>query len=115
MTSIGLGPGRPLGEGLNRGGSLHGNILTMKSTIDSAGRLVIPSAVRREAGLEPGTPVEVRCRDGVVEIEPHPILVKLERRGRLLVAIPQEGSPRLPVETVERTRRALQRERSGSW
>jgi AbrB family looped-hinge helix DNA binding protein len=83
----------------------------MKTTMDSAGRLVIPGAIRREAGLKPGAPLEVRWRDGRVEIEPAPIPVKLVRRGRLLVAVPEGQPGSLRAETVERTRRVLRRER----
>jgi len=53
----------------------------MKSTIDLSGRLVIPKAIRKVAGLEPGVPLEVRWREGVVEIEPAPLPVKLTKRG----------------------------------
>ena len=83
----------------------------MKTTIDAAGRLVIPKEIRREAGLRPGTPLTVRWRDGRIEIEPVPLPVKLVRKGRLLVAVPQEDVSPLRAETVERTRRALRRER----
>lgn len=85
----------------------------MRTTIDSAGRLVIPSPVRREAGLKPGMPLDVRCRDGVVEIEPEPIAVRLVRQGRLLVAVPAGRAPTLPETVVERTRRSLREERGG--
>jgi len=83
----------------------------MRTTIDHAGRLVIPSPVRREAGLRPGMPLDVRCRDGVVEIEPEPLPVKLVRRGRLLVAEPAGSAPALRESVVERTRHALRGER----
>ena len=79
----------------------------MVTTMDQAGRLVIPSETRREAALEPGTPLEVRCRDGVIEIEPQPLSVKLERKGRLLVAKPATRAPALRAARVERTRRDL--------
>lgn len=79
----------------------------MKSTIDGAGRLVIPKEIRREAALEPGTSLEVRFRDGVIEIEPQPLAVKLERKGRLLVAKPASKVPVLRTATVEATRRGL--------
>jgi AbrB family looped-hinge helix DNA binding protein len=82
-------------------------IHTMTITMDAAGRLVIPSAIRREAALEPGVLLEVRWRDGVIEIEPQPIAVALERRGRLLVATPRGQVSRLRTSTVERTRRDL--------
>ena len=79
----------------------------MITTMDQAGRLVIPSEIRREAALEPGTPLEVRWRDGVIEIEPQPLSVKLARKGRLLVAQPARKVPALRASLVERTRRAL--------
>ncbi len=84
----------------------------MKTTIDAAGRMVIPKEIRREAGLQPGMPLEVRWREGRIEIEPTPLPVKLVRKGRLLVAVPQKDTVPLTAETVERTRRMLQRERS---
>ena len=83
----------------------------MRTTIDAAGRLVIPREIRREAGLKPGTPLDVRWQDGRIEIEPEPLPVKLVRKGRLLVAVPKNPVARLPAEAVERTRRALRRER----
>ena len=76
-------------------------------TMDAAGRLVIPREIRREASLEPGVPLEVRWRDGVIEIEPQPLAVTLQRKGRLLVAAPKGKVPRLRTATVERTRRDL--------
>jgi AbrB family looped-hinge helix DNA binding protein len=79
----------------------------MITTIDQAGRLVIPSEIRREAALEPGVPLEVRWHDGRIEIEPQALPVKLEREGRLLVAKPTGKVAALRAETVERTRRQL--------
>lgn len=75
--------------------------------MDAAGRLVIPSEIRREAALEPGTPLDVRWRDGVIEIEPQPLAVTLARKGRLLVAIPKVKVPALQHGTVEQARRGL--------
>ena len=79
----------------------------MTTTIDAAGRLVIPGPVRREAALEPGMPLEVRWRDGIIEIEPQPLPVALERRGRLLVARPKVRVRPLGTAAVERTRREI--------
>lgn len=103
---------RTFGVRTMRDGAVNGTIGTMNTTIDSAGRLVIPKEIRREAGLRPGMPVEVRWRAGRIEIEPLPLSVKLVRRGKLLVAVP-EGAAHgvLAAETVERTRRTLRRER----
>jgi AbrB family looped-hinge helix DNA binding protein len=74
------------------------------TTVDSAGRLVIPKDVRRAAALEPGAAVDVRWRDGVIEVEPQPLAVTFERKGHLLVARPAKKVPALRALTVERTR-----------
>lgn len=42
----------------------------MKATIDKAGRVVIPKAIRERAGLRPGMELTVRVENGVVELEP---------------------------------------------
>jgi AbrB family looped-hinge helix DNA binding protein len=81
--------------------------------MDAAGRLVIPREVRRVAGLKPGVPLEVRWRDGRIEIEVAPLPVRLEQRGRWVVAVP-DGADELPPlsnDVVEQTRRELQDER----
>lgn len=83
----------------------------MKTTLDNAGRLVIPKELRRKAGLRPGTDLEIRWRQGLIEIEPAPFPVKLKKRGRFLVAIPDQSIEQLTKKTVERTRRQL----IGSW
>lgn len=62
----------------------------MKTTMDNAGRLVIPKEIRRAASLAPGIPLDVRWRDGCIEMEPAPVQVRLQRRGKLLVAIPHK-------------------------
>jgi AbrB family looped-hinge helix DNA binding protein len=79
----------------------------MITTIDAAGRLVVPGPVRREASLEPGVPLDVRWRDGIIEIEPQPLAVALVTRGRLLVARPKVKVPSLGTDAVERTRRDI--------
>jgi AbrB family looped-hinge helix DNA binding protein len=84
----------------------------MKTTIDQAGRLVIPKEIRREARLAPGAPLEVRWRDGRIEIEPAPAAVQLQRRGRLLVAVPQKKLAPLTPESVEQTRERLLEDRA---
>lgn len=84
----------------------------MRTTIDRAGRLVIPKDIRRESGIKPGMSLEVRWENGTIAITPGPLPVKLERKGRLLVAVPAKDTPCLSTETVERTRKRLRRERS---
>ena len=83
----------------------------MSTAIDSAGRLVIPKAVRDAAGIRPGTPLEVRFRDGCIEIEPTPIDVSIETVDGVVVASPSQPVPVLRAETVTATRDRLRDER----
>lgn len=86
----------------------------MKTTIDLSGRLVIPKEIRTLAGLEPGIPLEVRWREGVVEIEPVPLSVKLTKRGRFLVAVPEKSTPSLTNKMVKQARQQVRHNRSPS-
>ena len=81
----------------------------METTMDAAGRLVIPREIRREASFEPGVPLDIRWRDGVIELEPKPLPMTLQRKGRLLVAKPSSATPALRASDVERTRRDIRR------
>lgn len=73
--------------------------------MDSEGRLVIPKSVRIAAGLQPGVPIQIRCRDGVIEIEPAPLKVSVERCGRLTVAVSAVPVAPLTNAMVERARK----------
>jgi AbrB family looped-hinge helix DNA binding protein len=42
----------------------------MTVTIDRSGRLVVPKAIRDEAGIRPGDPLRIRVRDGRIELDP---------------------------------------------
>lgn len=81
----------------------------MKTTIDSAGRIVVPKALRDELGLSGGQELDVLARDGRLEIEVASTEMRLERKGRSLVAIPDHQLPPLTDaivrETLERVRR----------
>jgi AbrB family looped-hinge helix DNA binding protein len=68
----------------------------MKTTIDKAGRVVIPAAIRTRAGLTPGTELEVVPEDSGVRLvrsAPGPRLERVEKR---LVARPQVDTHKLP-------------------
>jgi AbrB family looped-hinge helix DNA binding protein len=55
----------------------------MRTTIDKAGRVVIPAAIRERAGLNPGSELEVTVDEFAVRLErvaPGPRLVKVGRR-----------------------------------
>ena len=65
-------------------------ISAMTTTMDAGGTITIPQELVEEAGLKPGTPLEITVRDGRIEIEPAAVGVRLERRGRLTVLVPIE-------------------------
>jgi AbrB family looped-hinge helix DNA binding protein len=85
------------------------HISTMRSTIDAAGRVVIPKALRERLGLTGGEPIEIRERDGTIEIEAAPTPMSLMETADGAVAVPDRDLPPLTDElvraTVERTRR----------
>jgi AbrB family looped-hinge helix DNA binding protein len=60
----------------------------MRSTIDKAGRVVIPAAIRDKAGLSPGTALEITVDETGVRIERVAQGPKIVRIGKRLVARP---------------------------
>jgi AbrB family looped-hinge helix DNA binding protein len=81
----------------------------MRTTIDSAGRIVVPKRLRDEMGVQPGQVLELELRDGHLEVEIAPVDIRLERRRHGPVAVTDEKVPTLTAEmvrqTLERTRR----------
>jgi AbrB family looped-hinge helix DNA binding protein len=71
----------------------------MKTTIDKAGRLVLPKAVRDELGLTGGQEIDVRVEGGQAIIEPTVPSWHAERRGRLTVLVPD--GPVAPLTDAE--------------
>jgi AbrB family looped-hinge helix DNA binding protein len=68
----------------------------MRTTIDKAGRVVIPAAVREKAGLAPGTALEITVDDTGVRLERVAPGPKLVRVGRRLVARPTAATAARP-------------------
>lgn len=66
----------------------------MRTTIDAAGRLVIPKRIRDRLGLRGKHQVEITESDGRIEIEPASAAVELVREGPVLVAQPVRPLPR---------------------
>jgi AbrB family looped-hinge helix DNA binding protein len=81
----------------------------MKTTIDAAGRIVVPKSLRQALGLAPGQTVEIRVGEGRLEIEVAATPVRLKKRGKGVVAVPESAMPELTAdlvrETLERIRR----------
>ena len=75
----------------------------MKSTIDKAGRVVIPAAIRSRAGLEPGTELDIRYEDGEVRIVrnvPGPKLVRVDGRLVARPTVPPEQCPAVDIAKI---------------
>ena len=68
----------------------------MKTTIDRAGRVVIPAAIGARAGLSPGTEIDVSIEDGTVRLVRKVAGPKLVRVGKRLVARPTVPAVKLP-------------------
>lgn len=81
----------------------------MNTTIDGAGRVVVPKALRETLGLVPGTALEIREQDGALLLQPAPVPMRLVRRGRGLVALPAEPLPKLTARQVRETLEASRR------
>jgi AbrB family looped-hinge helix DNA binding protein len=84
----------------------------MKTTIDKAGRVVIPSLIRRRAGLRPGEPLDIVVDDDssvrLVRRVEGPRLVKVRNRLRAQPTVP--SSKREPVDLA-----ALVEEERSRW
>jgi len=80
----------------------------MNVTIDASGRIVVPKPLRVALGLKAGQPLEIRAGDGRLEIEIAATPMKLQKRGKGVVAIPDT---RLPALTADQVRDTLERVR----
>ena len=74
----------------------------MTTTIDKAGRVVIPASVRERLGLLPGTPLTVTADDGNVTLTPAVPPPRLVRRHGRLVARPAGDRRLVPKIDVAR-------------
>ena len=75
----------------------------MKTTIDKAGRVVVPKKLRDSLGLSGGEALEIRETDGRIELEPMPAKIRLEDRPEGLVAVTEEDLPPLSDDLVRKT------------
>lgn len=73
----------------------------MTITMDSAGRVVLPKAIRDRARLKPGTPLDVRVVDGRIELEPACAEVRIEKKGGGWVARYVNDVPPLTQEVID--------------
>ena len=82
----------------------------MRTTIDKAGRVVIPAPLRDRASFSPGVELEVTADEFGIRLErvaPRPRLVRV---GRRLVARPTATGPRPAIDVA-----ALVEEERNRW
>lgn len=77
--------------------------------MDRAGRLVVPKPLRDALRLEAGATLEVRAREGRLELEPVAVPMRLVRRGKGLVATTDEPLPSIDANDVRAVLDSLRR------
>jgi|WetSurMetagenome_2_1015567.scaffolds.fasta_scaffold1160362_1 AbrB family looped-hinge helix DNA binding protein len=83
----------------------------MKTTIDRAGRVVIPKAIRDRAGLHPGAQLDIRLDNGRVEISPQPPQGRVIEDGGFLFWESAPGTPPITGEMIDQAIQDVRRER----
>lgn len=74
----------------------------MLTTIDRAGRVVIPKPLRDRLRLTAGTQVDIVEVDGAIEIRLPVQPVRVDRSGELPRLVAPAGTPALTVDDVRR-------------
>ena len=75
----------------------------MRTTIDKAGRVVIPAAVRERAGFAAGSELEIREDELGIRLErvaPGPRLVRVGQRLVARPTVPADSRPAIDVEAL---------------
>ena len=81
----------------------------MRTTIDGAGRIVVPKALREAMRLQPGQLVDIAFTDGRLEIEVASTPVTLQEEDGFPVLVPDHELPPLTTETVRDVLEATRR------
>jgi AbrB family looped-hinge helix DNA binding protein len=81
----------------------------MQTTIDSAGRIVVPKALRDALGVIPGQALDLEVQDGRLVIEIPPTPMRLEHREGGVVAVPLRPLPPLTADQVRQTLEQIRR------
>jgi AbrB family looped-hinge helix DNA binding protein len=80
--------------------------------MDKAGRLVVPKAVRDEAGIEAGMPLRIGVRDGRIEIEPEYAKIRIIEKNGLRIARLVDPAQPITAKAVRALTHRLRERRS---
>lgn len=72
----------------------------MRTTIDAAGRVVIPKTLREAIGLADGGEIEIHLVDGTLVVTPPTVRKRIETRDGRATIVPEEDLPRLSDAVV---------------
>lgn len=72
----------------------------MRTTIDAAGRVVVPKVLRDALGLTAGREIDVVLADGRLEIELAPVEVEVDTREAVPVLRPKQELPPLTDDDI---------------
>ncbi|MEO6122566.1 MAG: AbrB/MazE/SpoVT family DNA-binding domain-containing protein [Ilumatobacteraceae bacterium] len=83
--------------------------VTLSTSIDNAGRLVIPKALRDELSIGAGDRLTVRVRDGRLEIEPAIVAAHVEVVDGLPVIVHDVDIPPMTADEVRLVLESIRR------
>lgn len=81
----------------------------MRTTIDTAGRVVIPKALRDAIGLGDGGDIDIELVDGGLLVAPPTVRKHIEERDGRAIIVAEENVPPLSEEVVRDVRDAIRR------
>lgn len=81
----------------------------MRTTMDAAGRVVIPKSLREAIGLGDGGEVEIQLVDGALLVAPPTVRKRIEARDGRATIVAEQDLPPLPDQVVRDVLDAIRR------
>jgi AbrB family looped-hinge helix DNA binding protein len=81
----------------------------MRTTMDAAGRVVIPKSLREAIGLGDGGEIEIQLVDGALLVAPPTVRKRIEERDGRATIVPEQDLPPLADQVVRDVLDAVRR------